>query len=198
VGKTLKDKEFVSRAGAKLDYAFDRFDISVEGKVCVDLGCSTGGFVDCLLQRGAERVYAVDTAYGVLDWNLRNDDRVEVLERTNALHLDAVEIAETVDFISIDVGWTPQKLVLPKARQFLKRDGDIVSLVKPHYELKHHPLPEKFIDKGKICEDKVEEVVDYVKEDLKQKGFQIKDRVRSPLKGKKGGNIEYLFWIKTA
>src|SRR3989344_6185067 len=121
------DKKFVSRAGLKLEHALKFFNISVRSKVCADLGCSTGGFVDCLLQRGAKKVYAVDTAYGVLDWKLRNDPRVVVMERTNALH---VQLPELVDFISIDVGWTRQQLILPHALKLLKPDGVIVSLIK--------------------------------------------------------------------
>ncbi len=141
---TEKDKkEFVSRAGEKLKFALEKFDIDVSGKVCADLGCSTGGFTDCLLQNGAKKVYSVDTGKNVLEWKLREDSRVVVMEKTNALH---IELPEKVDFISIDVGWTPQKLIIPKALSLLKKDGDVVSLLKPHYEADKSLLKkEKFL-----------------------------------------------------
>ncbi|HTL27962.1 MAG TPA: SAM-dependent methyltransferase, partial [Tepidisphaeraceae bacterium] len=104
--------DFVSRAGQKLLHALDEFKIGVTDKVCADLGCSTGGFTDCLLRRGAKKVYAVDTGYGVLDWKLRNDPRVVVIERTNAMH---VELPEKVQVVSIDVAWTKQRNILPSA-----------------------------------------------------------------------------------
>src|SRR5947207_2315532 len=123
--------EFVSRAGQKLDHALMAFPIDVIGKICADLGCSTGGFVDCLLQRGAKKVYAIDTGYGVLDWKLRNDPRVIVMERTNAMH---VSLSEPVEIVTIDVAWTKQKHILPAAARLLAPGGAIVSLIKPHYE----------------------------------------------------------------
>src|SRR5262245_61086156 len=122
---------FVSRAGQKLEHALVAFALDVSGKVCADLGCSTGGFTDCLLQRGAARVYAIDTGYGVIDWKLRKDSRVAVMERTNAMH---VKLPEPVDLITIDVGWTKQKHILPAAVRLLKSPGQIVTLIKPHYE----------------------------------------------------------------
>src|SRR2546421_8918289 len=120
--------KFVSRAGQKLDHALATFAIDVTGRICADLGCSTGGFVDCLLQRGAKKVYAIDTGYGVLDWKLRNDPRVVVMERTNAMHL---ELPEKVDLITIDVAWTRQRFILPAAARWLKDDGTVVTLIKP-------------------------------------------------------------------
>jgi 23S rRNA (cytidine1920-2'-O)/16S rRNA (cytidine1409-2'-O)-methyltransferase len=192
----VEGREFVSRAGKKLYFALETFDIPVNNKVCVDLGCSTGGFVDCLLQSGAKKVYAVDTGYGVLDWNLRNDDRVVVKERTNALHIDSDDIVESVEVVTVDVGWTPQHLILPRARELLQGSGDIISLVKPHYELRHYDLPKDYLQQGKIVESKVEDVVKHVKNDLASKGINVKEYAKSPVRGKKGGNIEYLFWIE--
>src|SRR3989344_6816827 len=127
---------YVSRAGEKLAFALDYWHIDVTGLVCADLGCSTGGFTDCLLQHSAAKVYAVDTGYGVLDYKLRKDPRVVALERTNALH---VKLPERVDLVTIDVGWTPQKLILPRALELLKPGGKIISLVKPHYEIRKSP-----------------------------------------------------------
>src|SRR5438128_543365 len=103
---------FVSRAGQKLQHALATFDIDVTGKACADLGCSTGGFTDCLLQQGAAKVYAIDTGYGVLDWKLRNDPRVIVMERTNAMH---VTLPQPVEIVTIDVAWTKQRHILPSA-----------------------------------------------------------------------------------
>src|SRR3954462_4454957 len=108
--------EFVSRAGRKLDHALTAFGLDVSGKTCADLGSNVGGFVDCLLPRGAAKVYAVETGYGVLDWKLRKDPRVVVMERTNAMH---VPLPEPVAFITIDVAWTRQKHILPAARRLI-------------------------------------------------------------------------------
>ena len=143
--------QFVSRGGQKLDHALTEFGINPAGKSCADLGCSTGGFVDCLLQRGAEKVFAVDTGYGVLDWKLRNDSRVVVMERTNAMH---VELPQPVDLVTIDVAWTRQRNILPSARRLLVPDGCVVTLVKPHYEA----MPEQ-LRKGVLPEDLVDAVV---------------------------------------
>src|SRR5438552_9381049 len=124
-------RDFVSRAGQKLDHALDHFALDITGFVCADLGCSTGGFTDCLLQRGAAKIYAVDTGYGVLDWKLRKDPHVVVMERTNAMH---VTLPEPVDLVTIDVAWTKQRHILPAAARIMKRDGRVISLIKPHYE----------------------------------------------------------------
>jgi 23S rRNA (cytidine1920-2'-O)/16S rRNA (cytidine1409-2'-O)-methyltransferase len=132
---------FVSRGGLKLHHALTHFQLSVQGLTAADFGCSTGGFTDCLLQRGAAKVYAVDTGYGVLDWKLRNDPRVVVMERTNCLHAaPPSEVVATggVDLIVIDASWTPQRLVIPAALAWLKQSTEarIISLIKPHYEFK--------------------------------------------------------------
>lgn len=113
------DKKFVSRAGEKLDFALSEFNLAVTGLICADFGCSTGGFTDCLLKRGAAKVYAVDTDYGELAWTLRNDPRVVVMEKTNAMH---VILSETVDLVTVDVSWTKQEFVLPNALKQLKPD----------------------------------------------------------------------------
>ena len=179
--------KFVSRAGEKLEFALSEFEVSVDGLVCADFGSSTGGFVDCLLQNGAARVYAVEVGYGTLDWNLRNDKRVVVLERTNAIH---VELPEKVDLITIDVGWTKQEKILPNAFKNLKEDGLIISLIKPHYE-----ADEKYLRKGKLVDEKVEEVVDMVKADIKRVGGVVEKITESPILGEKGRNREFLALI---
>ena len=181
-------QKFVSRAGQKLQHALNTFKIDVSGKVCTDLGCSTGGFVDCLLQNGAAKVYAVDTGYGVLEWKLRQNKQVVTLERTNALH---IQLPEKIDFISIDVGWTRQKLIVPHALELLKDDGDIVSLLKPHYEAE-----KSWLRKGKLQSEFLDRTVEKVRQDLLKSGIKIRDISESPIVGEKGKNIEYVMWIK--
>ena len=174
--------KFVSRAGDKLAFALDTWHIDVNNLVCADLGCSTGGFTDCLLQHGAAKVYAVDTGYGVLEYKLRIDPRVVVMERTNALHL---KLPELMDFISIDVGWTPQRLILPAARALLKPGGQIISLIKPHYEAKKaHLSPEE----SKIIAEKF-------LLNLESWNLNLKGLVQSPITGQKGHNVEYLMRV---
>jgi 23S rRNA (cytidine1920-2'-O)/16S rRNA (cytidine1409-2'-O)-methyltransferase len=175
--------EFVSRAGQKLEHAIATMQIDVAGKTCVDLGSNTGGFVDCLLRRGAVKVYAIDTGYGVLDWKLRNDPRVVVMERTNAMH---VELPEKVSVVTIDVAWTRQKNILPSARKMLADDGIVITLIKPHYEAE-----QSMLRKGILPEESVDLVIDRVREDFRAAGFECKQIVSSPIKGAKG-NAEAL------
>jgi 23S rRNA (cytidine1920-2'-O)/16S rRNA (cytidine1409-2'-O)-methyltransferase len=178
--------DFVSRGGIKLDHALSAFGIDVERYVCADLGCSTGGFTDCLLKRGAARVYAVDTGYGVLDYRLRTDARVVVRERSNAMH---VELPERVDLVVIDCAWTRQKHVLPAAKRLLNAGGQVVTLVKPHYE-----ADPKLLRKGILPQDQVEPTVNAVLTSMAVDGFVVRDRVESPIKGSKG-NVEVLAWL---
>jgi 23S rRNA (cytidine1920-2'-O)/16S rRNA (cytidine1409-2'-O)-methyltransferase len=175
--------EFVSRAGQKLEHAIATLQIEVAGKICADLGSNTGGFVDCLLKRGATKVYAIDTGYGVLDWKLRNDPRVVVMERTNAMH---VELPEKVSVVTIDVAWTRQRHILPAARKMLANDGIVITLIKPHYEAEASMLR-----KGILPAESVDAVIERVKEDFKAAGFDCRDIVASPIKGAKG-NVEAL------
>lgn len=178
----MSPKDYVSRAGEKLDFALQQFGVDVADKVCADLGCSTGGFTQVLLTHGAKRVYAVDTGYGVLDWHLRQDPRVTCLERTNALF---VALPEIMDFISIDVGWTPQRLILPHAADLLRPGGDIISLFKPHYES----------HRAKLTAVQSIQVLDETLRDLVFPSLALKQTSPSPLTGKKGGNTEYLLWF---
>lgn len=122
------ENKYVTRSGLKLEHALSVFHVDPTGMVCADLGSHQGGFVDCLLEHGAVRVYSVDTSYGTLAWKLRKDPRVVVMERTNAMH---VQLPEPVDLVTIDVGWTPQRHVLPAALRILKDGGRIITLVKP-------------------------------------------------------------------
>ena len=174
---------FVSRAGAKLQAALTRFSVIPDGWVCADLGCNTGGFTDCLLRSGARKIYAVDTGYGVLDWKLRKDERVIVLERTNALH---VQLEEHVDLAVIDVAWTRQSIILPAARRLLKQNGVIISLIKPHYE-----ADRSMLRKGVLPPQEAPKVLQETLANLSQAGFHPSETIESPVVGKKG-NHEYL------
>lgn len=178
---------FVSRAGGKLAHALATFGIRVAGLTCADLGSNTGGFVDCLLQIGAARVYAVDTGYGVLAWKLRKDPRVVVMERTNAMH---VELPERVDLVTIDVAWTKQRNILPAARRLLKAGGQVVSLVKPHYE-----APPAWLRAGVLPAERVAEVLGQVSPEFKKAGLELLNTTPSPMQGAKG-NHEILAWAR--
>ena len=175
--------KYVSRAGDKLAHALQEFRIDPTGWTCADFGSSTGGFVDCLLQHGAKRVYAVETGYGQLDWGLRNDERVVVMERTNAMH---VELEEKMDLITIDTSWTRQEIIIPHALSQLKEGGKIISLIKPHYEARGRHL-----SRGKVREEHLEVVLEDIKELLNQIVL-VKKIIQSPLVGEKGKNKEFL------
>lgn len=176
--------DFVSRGGIKLQAALDHFKVDVKGQTALDVGSSTGGFVDCLLQNGAKKVYALDTAYGELAWKLRNDPRVVVMERTNILHLE--NLPESMDLITIDAGWTKLELVLPVVKRFLKPDGMIIALLKPHYEAQ-----KKDLVKGVLPENIAEQVKDEVVKRIGDLGFEILAQMESPILGG-AGNQEYL------
>ena len=142
---------FVSRGGDKLAAALDGFSLNPGGLTCADLGCNVGGFVDCLLTRGAARVYAIDTGYGALDYRLRKDPRVAVMERTNALH---VTLSEPVQLVTIDVAWTKQERILPAAARLLGPGGKVITLIKPAYELGPAALRE-----GRLSDEQAAEVI---------------------------------------
>lgn len=188
----MTDCPYVSRGGLKLSHALREFNVSVQGLTCADFGCSTGGFTDCLLQHGAAKVYAIDTAYGELAWKLRNDPRVIVMERTNALH---AACPQAVSLVVADAGWTPQRLLVPAALKWLAPGGRIISLVKPHYELKDRgdTLP-----RGGILEDAAaERIAQEVVNSLPPLGVKIEALTKSPIlggqkKGKGTGNPEWL------
>jgi 23S rRNA (cytidine1920-2'-O)/16S rRNA (cytidine1409-2'-O)-methyltransferase len=183
----LPPPTFVSRAGQKLDHALATFGLDVTGLTCADLGCSTGGFTDCLLHRGASRVFAVDTGYGVLDWKLRKDGRVVVMERTNAMHVTLPELAAVV---TIDVAWTRQKHILPSARRVMAAGGTVVSLVKPHYEAEREVLR-----KGILPTELMPAILEAVWVDAAAAGFEVIATVESPIKGAKG-NTEVLAMLR--
>ena len=155
----MSESPFVSRAGLKLEHALQTFNFDVTNLTCADLGCNVGGFTDCLLQRGASHVHAVDTGYGTLAWKLRSDPRVETLERTNALH---IEPPTHVDLVTIDLGWTPQKLALPAGLKWMT-SGHIITLVKPHYELSEAEKRSESVSMG-LSEEAVERMLNRVKQ----------------------------------
>lgn len=180
----------VSRAGAKLAHACDAWkDLPIQGAVAADLGCHAGGFTEVWLSHGASRVYAVDKGYGVLDWKLRNDPRVVVLERTDA---QTVVIPEQVDVVSIDVGWTPQSRILPHALSILREGGHIVSLLKPHYERVGHARGKSH---GMLSLEECIAEKDRVVAALIADGVPIVDVIASPITGAKGGNLEFLLHL---
>ena len=180
---------FVSRGGIKLQAAVENWKLKIENLVCLDVGSSTGGFVDCLLQNGAKKVYAVDTAYGELAWKLRNDPKVVVMERINILHLQS--LPEQVDLITIDAGWTKLELVLPIVKKFLKPDGIIIALLKPHYE-----ADKKDLVKGVLPVEKAEQIKDQVVNRLQGTGYRVQEIIESPILGG-AGNKEYLVFLKS-
>jgi 23S rRNA (cytidine1920-2'-O)/16S rRNA (cytidine1409-2'-O)-methyltransferase len=183
-----EETPYVSRAGLKLEAALRAFGIDVSGFVCCDFGSHTGGFVDCLLQHGAARVYAVEPGYGVLDYNLRRDPRVVVCERTNALRYIP---PERCDLVTIDVGWTQQRLILPAARRCLKPGGHVITLVKPQYE-----APKEMLVTGLLPPARLAPVLGACRAEIEQLGWSIRGQIESPIRGH-GGNTEYVLWLSS-
>lgn len=183
---------YVSRGGLKLEKAMQLFPINLENKVCMDIGASTGGFTDCMLQNGASKVFAVDVGYGQLAWKLRCDERVVNLERTNVRYLTAEQIGQPIDFISVDVSFISLKLVLPVAKTYLKQDGEIVCLIKPQFEAGRENVGKKGVVRDKqVHIDVVKSIIDFAL----QNKFDVKGLSFSPVKGPEG-NIEYLIYLK--
>ncbi|MCR5107378.1 MAG: TlyA family RNA methyltransferase [Lachnospiraceae bacterium] len=184
--------KYVSRGGLKLEKAIEEFEISLDGLVCMDIGASTGGFTDCMLQNGASKVYSVDVGHGQLDWKLRNDERVVCLERTNFRYMTRDEIDEELDFASVDVSFISLSKILPVAYTMLKDSADMVCLIKPQFEAGR----EKVGKKGVVRDIKVhEEVVNNTILMVRKTGFEILGLTYSPIKGPEG-NIEYLIYIR--
>lgn len=188
-GNTLK---YVSRGGLKLEKAMSHFDITLEDKVCMDIGASTGGFTDCMLQNGAAKVYAVDVGYGQFAWKLRQDPRVVCMEKTNIRYVTPVDIADVLDFASVDVSFISLTKVLGPARELLRDGGQMVCLIKPQFEAGK----EKVGKKGVVREKSVHlEVIETVLAFAQSIGFQVLNLEYSPIKGPEG-NIEYLMHIE--
>lgn len=188
-GETLR---YVSRGGKKLEKAMQVFPISLEGCTCIDIGASTGGFTDCMLQNGAKKVYSVDVGYGQLAWSLRTDERVVNLERTNIRYVTEEQIPDLIDFISVDVSFISLTLVLPIAWKLLKDQACMVCLVKPQFEAGK----DKVGKKGVVREPQIhKEVIRKVADCAVGLGFAVKGLDYSPIKGPEG-NIEYLLFLQ--
>jgi hemolysin TlyA family protein len=179
---------WVGRGGMKLAHALREFGISIEGKICADIGASTGGFTDVMLKSGAAKVYAIDVGYGQLDASLRNDSRVVNREKVNARYLAAEDFDDVVDFVSIDVSFIPLKLILPAVMTFLR--GELVALIKPQFE-----VGKGEVGKGGIvrADAKRSAAVDGVVAFARESGFDVKGVIESPIKGAEG-NVEYLMY----
>lgn len=188
-GNTLK---YVSRGGLKLEKAMTHFGVELQGKVCMDVGSSTGGFTDCMLQSGAVKVYSVDVGHGQLAWKLRNDERVVCMEKTNIRYVTPEDIEDRIQFSSIDVSFISLTKVLGPVKELLTDDGQIVCLIKPQFEAGR----EKVGKKGVVREKSVHlEVIDMVISYAKSIGFGILNLEFSPIKGPEG-NIEYLLYLQ--
>ena len=194
--KTLEVKgaelPYVSRGGLKLEKALQVFPLALTGKICMDIGASTGGFTDCMLQNGAQKVYAVDVGHGQLDWKLRSDERVVCMERTNFRYLTSEDMPEQVDFASCDVSFISLTKILLPARNLLKDQGEMVCLIKPQFEAGREKVGKKGVVRDKeVHREVIRKVMDF-SDDI---GFQIRDLSFSPIKGPEG-NIEYLLYLK--
>lgn len=188
-GKTLP---YVSRGGLKLEKAITQFGIDLMGKTAMDIGASTGGFTDCMLQNGAAKVYCVDVGYGQLAWKLRCDPRVVNMERVNIRYVTGEQVPDRLDFISVDVSFISLSLVLPVAKQLLKEDGEIVALIKPQFEAGR----EKVGKKGVVRDSAVHrEVIGKVIELAQSLELTVKGISFSPIKGPEG-NLEYLIYLQ--
>lgn len=188
-GNTLK---YVSRGGLKLEKAMTHFGVSLEGKICMDIGASTGGFTDCMLQNGASRVYAVDVGYGQFAWKLRQDPRVVCMEKTNIRYVTPEDIGEKIDFASVDVSFISLTKVLGPARELLSENGEMVCLIKPQFEAGREKVGKKGVVRDRTVH---EEVIRKVEAFAIEQGFWVWNLEYSPIKGPEG-NIEYLVYIK--
>lgn len=186
------DMPFVSRGGLKLDAALKAFCINPREKVVMDIGCSTGGFTDCVLKKGAHRVYAIDVGYGQFDWTLRQDQRIVLFEKTNIRHVDKTLFPEEIDLIVIDVSFISLLKVLPTALEFLRGDGTIVALVKPQFE-----VGKEMVEKGGIIRDPAQRfsALSDVCRGAERIGLKTVDTFESPVHGQKG-NIEYFVCLR--
>lgn len=183
---------YVSRGGLKLERAIGQFPITLQHKVCMDIGASTGGFTDCMLQNGAGKVYAIDVGHGQLDWKLRNDERVVCMEKTNFRYVTDEDIREPVDFASVDVSFISLTKILIPARNLLRQGGEMVCLIKPQFEAGRDKVGKKGVVRDrKVHDEVVRRIVDYAD----MIGFFVKGLTYSPIKGPEG-NIEYLMWLE--
>ncbi len=185
-------QKYVSRGGLKLEKAMDHFDVTLQDKVCMDVGSSTGGFTDCMLQNGACKVYAVDVGHGQLDWKLRNDPRVVCMERTNIRYVTPEDLQEPPAFVSIDVAFISLTKVLEPVKNVMTEDGQVVCLIKPQFEAGREKVGKKGVVRDKSVHLEVIEMVIAYAQSL---NFEIKNLEFSPIKGPEG-NIEYLLHLQ--
>jgi 23S rRNA (cytidine1920-2'-O)/16S rRNA (cytidine1409-2'-O)-methyltransferase len=187
-----KDHTYVSRGGLKLEKALEALGIDIAGFVCLDVGASTGGFADCLLQHGAKRIYAVDVGYGQLAWKLRKDSRVVVLERTNIRHMPAEVLPQLIDLITIDVSFISLKIVVPAVLKFLRQDARILALIKPQFE-----VGKGNVGKGGVVRDPIRhaEVIDDLSDFFTKLSLLCEFVIPSPILGPKG-NKEFIISLK--
>ncbi|MBR1508333.1 MAG: TlyA family RNA methyltransferase [Eubacterium sp.] len=188
-GNTLK---YVSRGGLKLEKAMEHFGLDLTGMICMDVGASTGGFTDCMLQNGAVKVYSVDVGHGQLDWKLRNDDRVVVMEKTNIRYVTPSDIDDVLDFASIDVSFISLSKVFPAVKELLKDGGEIVSLIKPQFEAGREKVGKHGVVRDRAVH---KEVIGNVLGFAKEFGLTPLGLTFSPVKGPEG-NIEYLLYLR--
>jgi len=183
---------YVSRGGLKLEHAIKEFSIDLKDKTAMDVGASTGGFTDCLLQYGVKKVYAIDVGYGQFSYALRKDDRIELFERTNIRHFDRDLIPDEINITTVDVSFISLLKVLPKVQEFLAPQGEVIALIKPQFE-----VGRKDIGKGGVVRDEQKrfEAVERIKAESEGMGFEVKGVIPSPIKGPKG-NVEYLMYLK--
>ncbi len=186
------DIPYVSRGGLKLEAALDHFGVELRGVIAMDVGSSTGGFTDCMLKRGAKKVYCIDVGYGQLSWSLRSDARVILFERTNIRYLEKERIPETVDFATIDVSFISLKKVIPKVMEFISERGEILALVKPQFEVGKNE-----VGKGGIVRDEGKRMatVTMVEEFATEMGLRSMGTFLSPVPGQKG-NREYFLYLR--
>ncbi len=201
-GETVKETDsieirgekmpYVSRGGYKLEKAVREFGLRLDGKICMDIGASTGGFTDCMLQNGASKVYSIDVGYGQLAWKLRTDERVVNLERTNFRYVTHETVPEEIDFASVDVSFISLKIIVPVMKTLLKKNAHAVCLIKPQFEAGR----EKVGKKGVVRELSTHvEVVETIKSFMLEQGFSVLALDYSPIKGPQG-NIEYLIYVE--
>ncbi len=181
---------FVSRGGEKLDAALATFDVAVQGKICADVGASTGGFTDCLLQRGAAKVYAIDVGYGQIDYRLRQDARVVVMERTNARYVET--LPEQVEIVTVDASFISLRLLLPVIKGWLAHEASIITLIKPQFEAGKQDVGKGGVVRSAEVHRRV--LLD-VLHAAQTEGFGVAGVIRSPLKGP-AGNVEFLAWLR--
>lgn len=188
-GNTLK---YVSRGGLKLEKAIDCFHLKLDKRICMDIGSSTGGFTDCMLQNGASKVYAVDVGHGQLDWKLRQDERVVCMEKTNIRYVTREQIADDIDFVSIDVSFISLSKVLLPAYHLMANEGQVVALIKPQFEAGREKVGKKGVVREKSVHiEVIENIIGYARDTR----FSVLDLTFSPIKGPEG-NIEYLIHLR--